>query len=311
MSGQPLTCPYVVVDVFTTVQFGGNQLAVITDATGLDGTQMQQIAAEFKFSETTFVLPASDPSFAATVRIFTQKQEVPFAGHPNVGTAYVLGRQEEIFGEAPAPAMRFDEKAGPVDVTLLEEDGEVRGATITAPQALETGPEIDAAVMADCAGLSVDDFVLDNHRPIMASVGLPFVMVELTPDALTQAKPSIAAFETAAAEYGHADLVGRLSAFYYARHGDSIDRLRARMFAPLSGTYEDPATGSASAALGAFLASLDERSDGNIAIRIDQGVEMGRPSLIELDIRKAGGAVDEVKITGRCAHVMRGQLEIG
>lgn len=311
MSGQPLICPYVVVDVFTTAQFGGNQLAVITDARGLSGTQMQQIAAEFKFSETTFVLPPADASFAATVRIFTQKQEVPFAGHPNVGTAYVLGRQDEIFGKAPAAAMRFDEKAGPVDITLLEEDDEVRGATITAPQALETGAEIDAAVMADCVGLSADDVVLDNHGPTMASVGLPFVVVELTPDALSRAKPSIAAFEAAASEHGHADLVGRLSAFYYARNGEGIDRLRARMFAPLSGTYEDPATGSASAALGAFLASLDERFDGDIAIRIEQGVEMERPSVIELDIRKAGGSVGEVRITGRCVHVMRGQLEIG
>ncbi len=127
-------------------------------------------------------------------------------------------------------------------------------------------------------------------------------------DALSRAKPDVAAFESAVAG-GTADPSGRLSLFCYARV-DGVERLRTRMFAPLGGTYEDPATGSASAALGAFLASLDERSDGDIAIRIEQGVEMGRPSLIELNIRKSGGSVEQVRITGRCAHVMRGQLEV-
>ncbi len=166
MSGQPLTYPYVVVDVFTTAQFGGNQLAVITDARGLSGTQMQQIATEFNFSETTFVLPPPDPSFTATVRIFTRTREVPFAGHPNVGTAYVLGRQDNIFGSVPTPAMRFDEKAGPVDVVLLDDGGAVSGATITAPGPLEVGPEVAPDIIAQCVGLSGA-----RHRARQSSAG--------------------------------------------------------------------------------------------------------------------------------------------
>ncbi|TQV80479.1 PhzF family phenazine biosynthesis protein [Denitrobaculum tricleocarpae] len=305
-----LEVPYVVVDVFTEKQFGGNQLAVITDARGLETSQMQQIAAEFNFAETTFVLPPEDPANAAQVRIFTRAQEVPFAGHPNVGTAYVLARQADVFGARPGQAMRFEEKAGLVDVALIEGKEGVRGAEITAPQELAVGNPIDPAAIAACIGLEPSEILLENHVPVSVSVGLPFYAAEVSLASLAKTRAHFDAFSTAARSYGFVDLSGRFSAFVYARLGQGIARLQARMFAPLSGNFEDPATGSASAALGAYLATLDPQADGVIEIDIAQGVEMGRPSKIGLRVIKEGGRAVEVKISGHCVQIMQGLLRI-
>ncbi len=306
----PIEVPYVVVDVFTRKQFGGNQLAVITDARGLSGAQMQQIASEFNFSETTFVLPASSQGNTAHVRIFNRTQEMPFAGHPNVGTAYVLGQQASIFGVAPGQTMCFEEAAGLVEVSVVTDDGEVCGAKITAPRPLEIGASLKPEVLARCVGLQQEEVLLANHSPVHVSVGLEFVVAEVNADSLGKARPVFDAFQAAGSLPGQKDKAGRLSIFIYARKHAGIDRLRARMFAPLSGTIEDPATGSASAALAAYLASLDPPTDGDFAIIIEQGIEMGRPSEIHLSVRKSQGKVDSVKISGRCVTVMRGVLEI-
>jgi trans-2,3-dihydro-3-hydroxyanthranilate isomerase len=307
------TFPYVTLDVFTTTLFGGNPLAVVTDARGLTGAQMQKIAAEFNYSETTFVLPPEDPANTAQVRIFTRTREHPFAGHPNVGTAFVLGCQESIFGSNPGAEMQFEEKAGLVAIDLMRENGEVVGAGFVAPQPLQTGSQLDAEILADCLSLDASDVVLDHHSPNLASVGLGFFIGEVTPDALTRAAPRMDRFADAVGK-GHGTDDGRLPILAYARVGaggnDGIAQLRSRMFAPLGGTVEDPATGSASAALGAYLLSLDSRADANAHISIRQGVEMGRPSEIELDVRKSVGQVESVKVSGRCVPVMAGELTI-
>ncbi len=305
-----LEAPYVVVDVFTEKQFGGNQLAVITDARGLKSSQMQQIAAEFNFAETTFVLPPADPDNTAQVRIFTRAQEVPFAGHPNVGTAYVLARQQSVFGAQVGKTMRFEEAAGLVDVSLVGGSDRASGATITAPKELVVGNAIDPDAMAASIGLRPDEILLHNHVPLCVSVGLPFYTAEVSLESLGRARAHYDAFFEAAKTYGLADLSGRFSAFVYARLDDGIERLRARMFAPLSGNFEDPATGSASAALGAYLSTLVPEPDAMFNIDIDQGVEMGRPSKIALRVSKKGGRPEEVKISGHCAQVMRGHLQI-
>ncbi len=302
--------PYVVVDVFTRTQFGGNQLAVITDGRGLTGEEMQKIAAEFNFAETSFVLPPSDPKNTAQVRIFTRAQEVPFAGHPNVGTAFVLANQGDVFGTTVADHLRFEEAAGLVEVSLQKDGAAVSGATITAPRKLEVGKNIEPGVYARCVGLAEEALLLGHHAPQAVSVGLPFYVAEVDLASLAKAHAVLDAFKTAAKDHGHADASGRFSTFVYARLGAGTDRLRARMFAPLSGNFEDPATGSASAALGAFLTSLDPAPDGDFRIEIEQGVEMGRPSKIILDTRKSGGEVLEVKITGQCVQVMRGTLTL-
>src|SRR5215216_7506802 len=130
---------YEVVDVFTTSRFGGNPLAVILDARGLADALMQQIAAEFGYSETSFVLPPADPQHTAQVRIFTPTTEVPFAGHPNVGTAFVLARRGSVFGQPIDARMCFEERAGLVDVAIVRTEGAITGAAITAPRPLEIG----------------------------------------------------------------------------------------------------------------------------------------------------------------------------
>ena len=298
---------YVTADVFTESPFGGNPLAVIPDARGLDAAQMQAIAAEFNYSETTFVLPPQDPAHTARVRIFTPTDEIPFAGHPNVGTAFVLGRQTAVFGKPVGDQMVFEEDAGLVHIHLQFDGNDVIGASFVAPQPLELGSEIDVATMADCVSLPPDAIVGDAHRPRIASVGIPFAVAELKDlDALAAARPNTDAFEQAARMNGHRG--DRFAAFIYVRTGNGIAHLRARMFAPLSNIPEDPATGSASAALGAYLASLDPRRDGLLPIAIMQGVEMGRPSAIGIEVEKRGGAVQSVRVSGRCVPMMQGTL---
>lgn len=300
---------YVTVDVFTDARFGGNPLAVIPDARGIDDALLQKIATEFNYSETTFVFPPDDPAHTARVRIFTPTDEIPFAGHPNVGTAFVLGRRGELFGRPIGDHMIFEEKAGLVHLDLKREGGDVVGAGFIAPQALKISETIDVETMAACISLAPDAVVTSVHQPRIVSVGLPFVVAELSGlDALASARPNTAAFERAdEAHWHHED---HFSAFIYVRNGNGIDHLRARMFAPLSNIPEDPATGSASAALAAYLATLDSRRDGVIGVTIEQGVEMGRRSLIETEVNKVDGEATRVRIAGHCVPVMRGEMDV-
>jgi len=296
---------YITVDVFTDRAFGGNPLAVVLDAGGLSTAQMQSIATEFNYSETTFVLPPQDGANDAQVRIFTVRSEIPFAGHPNVGTAFVLATQA-----ARAPArLRFEEKAGLVPVEILSEQGRVIGAELTAPQPLQRLSEVGAAEAAACLSLSADDVKTERHAPQIVSVGLPFLMVEVASrDALKRAGPGAAAF---------ADIFprdGSDAVYFYTRDvppaEQSLD-LQARMFHPgSSGLSEDPATGSATAAAAALLADLDGVSDGELKLRIGQGVDMGRPSLLLTRVRKQGGAVTSVHVGGACVMMMEGTLRL-
>jgi len=181
---------YVTVDVFTDRAFGGNQLAVVLDAQGLSTAQMQAIAIEFNYSETTFVLPPRDAANDAQVRIFTPTTELPFAGHPNVGTAFVMARQ----AEKPPARLRFEEIAGLVPLEILQ-DGSVVGAELTAPQRLSRMTEISAEQIAACLSLSPSDVRTDRHPPQAVSVGTAIVVAELhSREALRKAKSDAAAF---------------------------------------------------------------------------------------------------------------------
>jgi trans-2,3-dihydro-3-hydroxyanthranilate isomerase len=300
---------YATVDVFTVDRFGGNPLAIVSDARGLSDGQMQAIAAEFNYSETTFVLPPENRNNTARVRIFTRTAEVPFAGHPNVGAGFFLGQQPTVFGAAVGSTMRFEEQAGLVEVELLRDaGGAVAGASITAPGDLDIGERMDATQLAKCLSLSPEGILTDHHAPTLASVGLPFFLAQTDIDTLATASPNLDAMAAAVKE-GRGDSRLRLAIFIYARKGAGIGDLRARMFAPLGGTFEDPATGSASAALGAFLMSLDPRSDATEAIQIEQGVEMGRRSEIGVHVHKAYGRIESVRVSGRCVPVMCGTIE--
>ena len=287
---------YETVDVFTTTRFGGNPLAVFTDARGLSDAEMQSLAAEMNYSETTFVLPPDDPANTARVRIFTRTHEMPFAGHPNVGTASVLARH----GRDDGGVLRFEEKAGLVEVAVARDAaGDVTGATIHAPQPLTTGIELPAAAVAACAGVEKADIIVARHRPLRCSVGVHFVLAEIDREALTRATPDLLAFR--ALRDATPALEGRLSIFFYSRDGQAI---RARMFAPLSGTWEDPATGSASATTAALQLHLD--GGDATAFTLTQGVEMGRPSLLDLTARRGPDGI-RATVGGSCVPVFRGE----
>ena len=280
---------FITVDVFTTSRFAGNPLAVIPDARGLELFDMQSIAAEFGYSETTFVFPPAHPCNSAHVRIFTPVTEVPFAGHPNVGTAFVLGQSPTLFGQPVGDTLRFEEKAGIVDVSLARDnDGVVTGATIRAPGPLTVGSNVAADLVARCVSISVDDIKTADHAPVIASVGLAFAFAELNSlDALGRARPNVSDFH--AADAVHALEAEGFPLFLYVRDAGNPWHIRARMFAPLDNVTEDPATGSASAALGAFLVPREGEGEATVRATVEQGVEMGRRSVIELEVRKGGG----------------------
>jgi trans-2,3-dihydro-3-hydroxyanthranilate isomerase len=290
---------FVTLDVFTDRRFGGNPLAVFPDASGLSDADMQSLAAEFNLSETTFVLPPGDPANTARVRIFTPRSELPFAGHPNVGTGWVLAQE----GRDRDGVLRFEEIAGLVEVRVdRNAAGEPTGTTIAAPQPLSLGPEMPVKTVAELAGIAPADVVAGAHRPVLASVGNPFFIAEVTDEALTRAAPDLGAFRRAVAE--RPQLEGRLSLHIYARGGE---RIRARMFAPLAGIVEDPATGSANAPLGALLLSLTGAAEGHYEIA--QGVEMGRPSLLCVTARRAPDGI-RATVGGGCVPVLRGQAQV-
>lgn len=287
---------FVTVDVFTERRFGGNPLAVFPDARGLTDGEMQALAAEFNLSETTFVLPPDDPAHTARVRIFNRTYEMPFAGHPNVGTGYVLGQQ----GRDRAGVLHFEEIAGVVEVRLERDAAGVAvGATIKPPRPLSLGVEMPVEAVAACASLLPGDVVTAAHRPVVASMGTPFVIAHVSGPALGRAAPDVGGFRGVAGEWP--SLGGRLALYCYAREGA---RIRARMFAPLGGTHEDPATGSAAAPLAALLLSLGDAESA--AYEIEQGVEMGRPSLLRAAARRAADGL-RATVGGRCVPVLRGE----
>jgi trans-2,3-dihydro-3-hydroxyanthranilate isomerase len=295
---------FVTVDVFTGRRFGGNPLAVISDARGLETGQMQAIAGEFNLAETTFVLPPQDASHTAGVRIFTPRAELPFAGHPNVGTAFVLASQGNSFGRNVGDPLLFEEKAGLVRLDLIEEAGEIVGARLAPPQPFARGDDIAADIVAAACSLKPDDIETANHMPCIASCGLAFAFTELkTRSALASARPRTDIFS----EHLKADRATGI--MLYVRDGGGGD-LQVRMFAPLYGIPEDPATGSGNVALVGLLASLRPERDLTLKLRIAQGVDMGRPSLLEAAAEKRGGKLTALSIGGRCVAMMRGTLEL-
>jgi trans-2,3-dihydro-3-hydroxyanthranilate isomerase len=295
---------YVTIDVFTERAFGGNPLAVVLDAQGLSSSQMQSIANEFNYSETTFVLPAAQPGNTAHVRIFTARTEVPFAGHPNIGTAVVVARELEAAGRAPIDSFTFEEAAGLVRIRLLRDGSAVVGAELTAPQPLSIGSAVSVEDTAACLSLPKTDIISTHHVPQVITVGLPFLVVELASrEALRLAKPNFAAHERVLPP------VGTDAVYSYCR-GAADAELHARAFAPLDGSLEDPATGSATAATIALLATLRTARDSEIAWRVEQGVDMGRPSLLLGRTQKRDGIVHAVHVGGRAVTVMNGWLDV-
>jgi trans-2,3-dihydro-3-hydroxyanthranilate isomerase len=251
------------------------------------------------YSETTFVLPPSDPANTARVRIFHRTAEMPFAGHPNVGTGYVLAGLRPEAGDV----LRFEEIAGLVEIRIARDaEGRPTGAEIDAPQPLQILGTLPAEAIAPCIGLTPADLVTTTHVPTRASVGVDFTLVEVAADALSRALPDIAIYRRVAEE--HLGAGDRLSIFLYARDGN---RIRARMFSPLSGTWEDPATGSANATLAALLLSILGGDEARF--EVTQGVEMGRPSDLRLRAWRTAEGI-RASVGGSCVPVLRGEATL-
>lgn len=287
---------YTVLDVFTDKAFTGNPLAVVHDGEGLDDARMQAIAKEFNLSETVFLLPPDDPHRRAKLRIFTPGVELPFAGHPTVGSAVLLSL---LHGDEGASAFGVEEQVGVVSC-VTERRGERSGyARFRVPKLPAiVGRGLTAEDAADALGLAASDIGFGRHEPSLRVVGPTFHLIPLASlDALARAKPS-GSFErhlTAA----HPE------AFLYT---PGPTGLRARMFAPGLGVPEDPATGSAAACLAGALADHERLGDGEHDFIIDQGVEMGRPSRIELQITMEHSKLVSAEIGGDAVVVAEGLL---
>jgi trans-2,3-dihydro-3-hydroxyanthranilate isomerase len=262
---------------------------------------MQQIAREFNFSETTFVFPAEQGN-TRKVRIFTPAREVPFAGHPNIGTAFVLSTIEDFGDIQGALTVTFEEEAGLVSVTVSKNEKGRLWCELAAPQGLTLGETVTADLAASVLSLEAADIAMDVHPPQSASVGLPFLVVELRDrDALERASFNMNVLEMLEEQGLPPDIL------LYTHASGNVD-IRARMFAPVDGVPEDPATGSANCALVALLSHYDPASTGDFKWRIAQGVEMGRPSILDARTQKRGGVVRATMIGGDCVMVSEGAI---
>jgi trans-2,3-dihydro-3-hydroxyanthranilate isomerase len=301
-----MKAPFQTVDVFTDRQFGGNPLAVIPDARGLSDAQMQAVANEFNLAETTFVLPPDDPSNTARVRIFTPRAEMPFAGHPNVGTAFVLARQNAVFDVSFNPRdMVFEEIAGLVRITADTVDGVITGASLAAPQQLQIIRNFEVVTIAEACSLDPSDIEVRRHPPCLASCGAPFVIAEVRDRAaLRRAQPRMDVFLS---RLPRDEVTG---IHLYVEDAEEGADFQSRMFAPLHGVFEDPATGSANVALIGLLAHLRPESSFRLEAAIGQGIDLGRPSLLQAVAEKVDGKVTGTFIGGGCKPVMSGWIDL-
>ena len=291
---------FVTLDVFTAKRFAGNPLAVVLEPAGLDDAAMQTVAREFNFPETVFVFPPKDAENRASLRIFTPARELPFAGHPTVGTAVLLGR---IDGVTAARSFVMEEKIGPVPCRVEPTGADSGRAQFDLPRLPEqVGAVGDNAAIAAALSIAPDDIGFEGFTPALWSAGNPFAMVPLNSlDAIRRCRAVEAQWSSAFGTDAHN------AAFMFCRQTEEGNDFHARMFAPRYGIAEDPATGSAVAAFaGPLAASL---ADGEHAVRIEQGYEMGRPSLIELMLTVRDGKPAAAAIAGSAVVVMEGVIE--
>jgi len=290
---------FVTLDVFTNRRFAGNPLAVVLDAAGLEAAAMQAIAREFNHPETVFVLAPADPAHRARLRIFTPARELPFAGHPTVGTAVLLGLRD---GCAAGAEIVLEEEIGPVRCTL-EAPGEGRSSVRFAIPQLpaEVGPAPDHATIAAALGLAPADIGFGAFAPGRWSAGIPLTFVPIAGlAAVARCRPDLGKFDAA---------FGAAGACYVfcSETAEPGHAFHARMFAPGMGVPEDPATGAAAAAFAGVLAPRLE--NGTHAIAIEQGYEMGRPSLIRLGVVIEAGKLVSAAIGGEAVIVTEGTIE--
>jgi trans-2,3-dihydro-3-hydroxyanthranilate isomerase len=296
-----------ILDVFTDTPFTGNGLAVVMDADGLDGTRMQAIAREFNLSETVFVLKPQQPAHTARVRIFTPAREMPFAGHPTVGTAALLAELKASAAQADGDALVvLEEQIGIVRIGVRLRAGAAPYAEFDAPRLPEDGGTAPAPDdLAAALGLIPAEIGFENHRPSRYSAGNSFVFVPVASlEAIGKAQVAPQHWATVMRRQGHT------GAFLYCRQTvHTTSAFHARVFAPDSGVPEDPATGSAAAAFAGVVLRFDALPDGTHKRSLEQGYEMGRPSLIELSLQVEGGNLAAVRIGGHAVRIAEGRIE--
>ncbi len=298
---------YVTLDVFTSTPFGGNQLAVFPDARGIPESLLLPITREFNFSETTFCYPPANPSHAAQVRIFTPGAEVPFAGHPTVGTAIAL----VTLGKAGSPSgesrIVLEEKVGPVPVTVRVGTDGAAFAQFSVAKLPEFGPPAPSrGKLAEILSLDAEDILGTQMAPQGVSCGLPFLVVPVrSVDALSRSRVRIEPWEATLKASWASEV------FVFAKDPDGgATHYRARCFVPGLSVPEDPATGSANACLAGYLASRAPQQDGTLRWTVDQGIEMGRPSRLEIEADKVGGAITAIRVGGAAVLMSEGTLHI-
>jgi trans-2,3-dihydro-3-hydroxyanthranilate isomerase len=292
---------FVTLDVFTDRRFAGNPLAVVLEASGLDQAAMQAIAREFNLSETVFVLPPAQPAHRARYRIFTPREEVPFAGHPTVGTAVLLGLADGKGGD-----MVLEADIGPVPCRVRAAGGDAGHAMFQLPGLpKDEGAPPPAETLARALGLDAGDIGFAGYAPSCFSAGIAFTFTPLKSlDAVRRAQPDLARFA--------ADLTGRAHRAGFVFSDEAAEpghQIHARMFAPSYGVPEDPATGSAAAAFAGVVARFAGRADGSHSIAIEQGYEMGRPSVIDLTVTLAAGKLTGGSVGGGAVVVSEGTIE--
>ncbi len=297
---------YCTADVFTDRPFGGNALAVLIDATGLDADLMQVVAKEFNYSETAFVLPPEDASSTRKLRIFTPFQELPFAGHPTIGTAIVLAAIGELSPRGELLEIVFEEGVGKVPVAVRFRDGEPTYAELSTAQLPQRHAAPRVEEVAPMLGLTADQFIGPPFEPEVVSCGVPFLLAPL--DSLEGVRKI--RFRAEMAEETLAELhASGVYAFCFRPGSDSAD-IQARMFAPGLGVPEDPATGAAAAALAGYLAARQAETSGACSWTLNQGFEMGRPSMIRLSAAWQGGRIVSIRVGGASVLICRGEIEI-
>lgn len=295
-------------DVFTDRRFGGNPLAVVLEADGLSDTQMQAIAREFNLSETVFVQTSTRPAHSAKIRIFTPSSEVPFAGHPTIGTAILLAdlKGPAHNGETDALVV-LEQGIGTVRVGVRLRNGAPAFAEFDAPKLpAEAGvlPPLD--LLAAGLGLIPSEIGFENHTPLCFAAGNTFAFVPVASlEAMQRARVNGAHWERAFEQQG---VVG---AYLYTRQCEhTASAFHVRMFAPQVGVPEDPATGSAAVGLTGVVHHFDRLPDGTHKRIVEQGYEIGRPSQIVLTLVVEAGKLTSVRIGGSAVRVSSGMLEI-
>ena len=304
--GVPLFVHYFTLDVFTDMRFGGNPLAVILDGRGLTSAEMLQVTREFNYSESTFVLPAESADTTKRVRIFTPGGEVPFAGHPTIGTAIALVFAGDVPPTGDTVHVVLGENVGPVPVTVRLSDGVPVWAQLSVAQQPIEGPPIDRATVAAMLSVAESDVLdTDGHAPTPVSCGLPFLIVPMrSRDAVSRVRIDMPVF----ARTLRGTPCAMIMAFAPVHDVPGVD-VHARVFCPDDGVPEDPATGSATAALGGYLAARTPRT-GTLRWVSQQGLEMGRPSRLEIEVDKPDGVITAVRVGGSAVLMSEGRLRV-